>query len=293
MGGVMNKKNEYRLFFDHSHDLMMRVSCDGAVLEVNKQWCERLGHDPDHYLGENWIEWVYPDDYEQVNIRCNGKKKESVREGVEFRLMKQDGSALWVKMDDWAQEDLDERYLIFKDISIQKRFEEELHRIELTDELSGAYNRRHLLNRAFEELLRSVRYESDISLLLIDIDRLTAINEEYGQFTGDQVIRKIAQICMNALRNTDLFGRMGAGEFACLLVETPISGADIIAERIRRAIAENELAMTNCSLSVTVTVGLCGRREGDVSIEEILIRAQNALGQGKSFGGNCVQKWSQ
>ncbi len=282
------KSDDYRAFFDMSHDLMLRVGRKGDILEVNKRWYERLGGGQGRYTGRDWLEAVHPEDHALVHERLNASRKRSMTGGGEIRLQGEDGSDVWVKWEESVDEDGEQRYLVFKDISIQKRFEEELHRIEAIDGLSGAYNRRYFLNRAFEELLRSVRYESKISLLLIDIDRLTAVNEGHSQFTGDQVIRKVAQICLKTLRNTDLFGRLGGGEFGCLLVETPLSGAEIIAERIRTSFAENELVLPKTVLPVTVTIGLCHRKEGDVSIEEILKRAQSALQRGKSAGGNCV-----
>lgn len=282
-----DSERRYRLFFDMSHDLMALVDEQGLILEVNRRWCQRLGGSENQLLGRNWIDWVALEDQPQVSHVLQEMKSPAC-EGIGLRLLQQDGGELWVKWDAWSEEEGRERYLLFKDISMQKRFEEELRRVELTDELSGVYNRRYFLNRAFEELLRSVRYRSEISLLLMDVDRLKNINEGYGQYTGDQVIRKVGQICSRTLRNTDLLGRMGGGEFAALLVETDHAGAEIIAGRIRSAISGTDLLLQNGPLPVTVTIGLCSRQPGDSSIDEMLQRAQQALKSGKAAGGDRV-----
>lgn len=288
-----DQDNAYRIFFDMCHDLMLLVDDQGRIRKVNKRWCERIGGLADLYLGQDWLGWVAAQDRSRADANLRGDDRQVPREGLDLRLLKQDGKELWVKWDVCADDNTGGLFFVFKDISLQKRFEEELHRIELKDELSGAFNRRYFLNRSFEELLRSVRYESGFCMMVIDIDRLTEVNERFDQFSGDQAIRKVAQICMKTLRSTDLFGRMGGGEFACLLIETTLPGAEIIAERICHAIADHELELSACSLPVTVTIGLCSRKDSDVSIEDILKRTQNALRRGKAAGGNRVQTEDQ
>lgn len=282
-----------RAFFNISHDLMVQLDADGIIQDCNSTWCERLGGRADGFLGRPFLDFVDTDDQNRMQDLLGHEGPHFSGGGFEMRLLHGDGSVVWVKPAAQKLSDPPIWVMAFKDLTVQKRFEAELHRSELIDDLSGAYNRRYFLNRAFEELLRSVRYQSEISLLLINLDGLADINEQYSQYAGDQVIRKSAQTCLKTLRNTDLFGRMGDGAFACLLVETPLEGALVIADRIRSAIAGNEIVYRDSLLTITASVGVSGRSGSDVSIEEMLNRAQNALNEAKQAGGNRVAKAAQ
>lgn len=282
------KQGDYRVFFDLSSDLMLRVDDQGRILEANKSWFSRLGLNPELCLGQNWRNFVAPQDHVLVEPDLEAVPGKQGSTGRSLSLIHQDGSELSVIWQQHPDLSAGESCHLFRDQSLVKRFEDELRKVQLVDDMSGALSRRHFLNRAFEELLRSVRYQSDMTLLLIDIDDLGGINDRHGQYHGDQVIRRVARLCMQKLRNTDLFGRMGGGTFAALLVETPVDGAQVIAERLRELIAEEELFASQEPVRVTVSLGLSGKETGDVSIEDMLNRTETILSRAKSAGGNCV-----
>jgi diguanylate cyclase (GGDEF)-like protein/PAS domain S-box-containing protein len=278
----------FRVFFDMSTDLMILVGAGDEILEANGSWCRGLGLSLDGCLGRVWRDFLSPRDQDRTFPGTGPDAGAGTASGLELALLHQDGTERPVLVFMQPAERPDQRCLVFRDLTLMKRFEEELRRVQLMDELSGALSRRHFLNRSFEELLRSVRYQSDMTLLLIDIDGLGGVNERHGQYKGDQIIRRVARICMKKLRNTDLFGSLGGGTFAALLVETPLSGARVIAERLREFIALDEVFLDGVMVAVTVSQGLCGREAGDVSIEEMLGRAESLLRRAKMAGGNCV-----
>jgi diguanylate cyclase (GGDEF)-like protein len=124
------------------------------------------------------------------------------------------------------------------------RKEDLLRETAATDSLTGLSNRRHFDARLAEELERAVRYRTPLSLLVIDVDGLRAINDRRGHEGGDLALRAVGQALRSTCRATDLGARTGGDEFAVLAPMTKAADALGLADRIRAAIATEPLAPT-------------------------------------------------
>lgn len=157
----------------------------------------------------------------------------------------------------------------------------------LTDPLTGSGNRLSLENTLLREIELAKRHRSALSLLVIDIDDFKKINDEHGHKAGDTVLQAIANqlACVN--RQTDLSFRYGGEEFVVLLNKTSLSGAAIIGERIRSAIAGTAFEFINKRLTVTVSIGAASLKPND-NKDRIFQRADKALYQAKKSGKNAV-----
>src|SRR5262249_40958958 len=114
-----------------------------------------------------------------------------------------------------------------------------LQRYANTDSLTGIYNRHFFHESIAKELARASRHQSRLSLLFFDIDGFKALNDTYGHQKGDQVLRHVATIIKSSLRTHDIACRYGGDEFICILPDTHYYFAMVIAERIRRTVAES------------------------------------------------------
>jgi diguanylate cyclase (GGDEF)-like protein/PAS domain S-box-containing protein len=186
-------------------------------------------------------------------------------------------------------------YSVFDDISDTVRLQHELEVQANRDFLTDVANRRHFFAKANEELARAVRYETPLSLLMLDIDHFKNVNDTYGHAVGDQVLKRVAQVCKDALREVDLLGRIGGEEFAILLPQTPGELAVDVAERIRQAIAQAALcfAPDGKGISITVSLGVStlARDHADappVTADALMQAADTALYQAKNSGRNKV-----
>ena len=159
-----------------------------------------------------------------------------------------------------------------------------------TDPLTQVLNRRALTLRLTAELERSRRYDSLLSLLLIDIDHFKRINDTHGHLVGDDVLREVARLLTSAVRSVDLVARYGGEEFVIVLPETGIDGARIFAERVREAIAEQGFAGSGGrTLQLTVSIGVATfPGPGLEMVEELFARADEALYRSKAEGRNRV-----
>lgn len=180
----------------------------------------------------------------------------------------------------------------------QQAFEHSLFKIASTDSLTGIANRRSLINDIEQRLSESLRYKKDLSLLLFDLDNFKTINDKFGHLAGDEILKKITEICQKWLRATDVIGRFGGEEFMVVCPNTPLSGALTLADRIRVAVQNAAFRFENDIIKITVSIGVTELRshlnKGSQSsikmqLSHYLIdAADTALYNAKSAGKNCV-----
>jgi diguanylate cyclase (GGDEF)-like protein/PAS domain S-box-containing protein len=187
-------------------------------------------------------------------------------------------------------------YLItLQDITERKRLHEEVKRLASKDPLTNLYNRRHLLERAEQEVQRSSRYKHPISLFIIDLDFFKNINDTYGHLTGDQVLIKFSNFLKETLRNVDIVGRFGGDEFVVVLPETGSATAYKTAMRLCENFKHKSFQTEQEDLSFTLSIGISTENNvgKDTDIYDLIERADRALYRAKALGRNQVAVDSQ
>lgn len=179
---------------------------------------------------------------------------------------------------------------IFQNITKQRDMLIKLNEMAYNDSLTGIYNRRRFLEEAEKELLRSKRFARYISLLMIDIDHFKEINDQHGHLAGDEVIVAIVQECKNRIRATDIIARLGGEEFAIVLVDTDSEKAVIVADDIRRRIADLDMNIYGKSIKVTISIGITTfhYEDNELTLEKLIDNADRALYFAKNSGRNKV-----
>lgn len=160
-----------------------------------------------------------------------------------------------------------------------------LRKMATTDELVGISNRRAFMQSMELEVDRAHRYQTPLSLLMIDVDKFKVFNDSYGHLVGDEVLKLICNVSQKTLRDHDLMGRIGGEEFAFLLPETNIDSAIIVAERIRAAVENSSLIYESKKLQVTISLGATQLIKGDV-LDAFQKRADMAMYNSKEKGRN-------
>jgi two-component system cell cycle response regulator len=155
-----------------------------------------------------------------------------------------------------------------------------------TDPLTGLSNRRHLDEHLEMVSSSSRRLRVPASILVVDIDRLTRINESLGFTAGDAVLREVGRRISARLRGEDLVGRWRTDEFLVILPHTPLDGAWRLGDRIREAVSEDPVKLDGDEIVVTVSVG-CAEGNGD-DVADHVSRASAALFEAKHHGRNRV-----
>lgn len=165
---------------------------------------------------------------------------------------------------------------------------EELRALALTDPLTGVRNRRALYNSAQHEIARAARSGEPVTLLMIDVDHFKKVNDRHGHPVGDQALRQVAAAITRTLRASDIVTRFGGEEFAVLLIEAPAEMALATAERLRAAIAAEEIRAPDGPVRVTVSIGVAAAKGAAIDFEALIRNADDALYRAKHAGRNQV-----
>ncbi|RMB39187.1 diguanylate cyclase with GAF sensor [Sphingomonas sp. PP-CE-3A-406] len=166
----------------------------------------------------------------------------------------------------------------------------ELRMIAQVDHLTGALTRRGFLEQAERELSRVKRYGRPSSMVMLDVDHFKIVNDTYGHGAGDQVLKRIAELAGVAIRPTDVFGRLGGEEFAVILSETDAEQALVVAERLRTAIADEPIRLSNgTALRVSASFGIMPLLPSISSVTSWIEGADQMLYAAKVEGRNCTR----
>lgn len=169
------------------------------------------------------------------------------------------------------------------------RAQTEATRLATTDTLTGAFNRRTFHEIAEREMSRARRANQPLSIIMLDIDHLRRLNDDYGHEAGDAVLQRFADLVRTALRKEDMLVRFAGEEFLVMLPDVSGPGAVVVAGRIRRAVADMPIEAHGHLLQVTVSLGVAARLdEGPESLDGLVARAESALQLAKQRGRNRV-----
>ena len=154
------------------------------------------------------------------------------------------------------------------------------------DGLTGIFNRRFFEMRIQEEIQRADRYETQLSVVMLDLDNFKRLNDEFGHMLGDEVLRQVSVIFQNQLRKGDVVCRFGGEEFSLLLPNTSTENAVEVAEKLRRTV--EGWHFPGVARPVTLSAGVAGFPEFGITRDEIVSAADHALYFAKQHGRNRV-----
>jgi diguanylate cyclase (GGDEF)-like protein len=166
------------------------------------------------------------------------------------------------------------------------RYFEQAQQLAYLDGLTGIFNRRFFEMRIVEELERARRYESTMSVIMVDIDKFKKLNDEFGHMLGDEVLRQVSKLFQQQLRKSDVVCRYGGEEFAMLLPQTSCSDALDAAEKLRRAV--EAFPFPGVARPVSISAGVASFPEFGTTRDEIVASADAALYQAKQTGRNRI-----
>ncbi len=182
--------------------------------------------------------------------------------------------------------------LMASEITERVHLYQEIQRLAHQDGLTGCFNRRYFMERAAEEITRSMRYHGPLSLVMMDIDHFKDFNDLYGHQVGDELLCRLVTLCQRQLREVDVFGRYGGEEFVVLMPQTNQAGALKAAERLQRHIEKMTIHTPRGKLSITVSMGVASFEntfDDSHTLDALIKRADTALYAAKAAGRNCVR----
>jgi len=291
---LIESELKYRTLVEQSLEGILIVQ-NGLIKFANPTLLKNLNYVESELIGKDILRFLYPDDRDILakNLR-KLSEHQFMDSSLELRMAhkNEEGIYMEVLLTQIQYEDNPAILVTLRNITERKKAEAELKRLVITDDLTGLFNQRYFYTQITKEIERAKRHNRPLSLLLIDIDLFKDFNDTYGHWEGDFVLKKIGEILLKHVRDIDMPFRYGGEEFTVILPETNHEDAIIVAERIRKAVAQNVFYPFTLDgqpdvVSKTVSIGITEFREQD-DMKSFVKRADNALYQAKKQGRNML-----
>lgn len=263
---------------------------------VNAAFCRLSGYSEKEAIGK--APWFL--DGPNTDPEARAKVEDAVKAGRHMRTRLEqyakDGTTYWVDVNIMPLFDGDGEIshiaAIQRDVTEDVLREQELLNLATTDDLTGAKNRRHFMERAELEVHRLRRHRVPFSVVLLDLDHFKQVNDTHGHQAGDDVLKEAVRRWQHGRRPFDTLGRLGGEEFAILLPGADADAAMTVAERLRATIADTPFDTVAGPIEVTVSIGVAEAEDADQTIDGTLGRADAALYHSKHGGRNRATKAS-
>jgi diguanylate cyclase (GGDEF)-like protein len=167
------------------------------------------------------------------------------------------------------------------------RLSESVEKLAITDDLTQVYNYRFLRLALRRELKRAARFGQELSLVMLDVDHLKSYNDRHGHLRGSYLLREMAALLAGQVRSFDLIAKYGGDEFTLILPQTGLEGAVVVAERMRRAVAEHAFPLVTAG-EITISSGVATFPADAVDGPSLVRTADAALYVAKNRGRNLV-----
>jgi diguanylate cyclase (GGDEF)-like protein/PAS domain S-box-containing protein len=278
-------------------DLMpmgLLIHTQQGILFGNQEACHLLGIAKDELVGRHFLDFLrsHTEDAErQMEMAFSGSIGAVP---TEAELATANGTVRTIKLIagslPWDGNPVVQ--LLLQDITDLKEIQNALHRLTITDELTGAFNRRHFMSVAKSLLVSARELSRPLSLAMLDVDHFKRVNDSHGHAAGDTALRTLARTIGNLISTGELgeaiFARVGGEEFALLLPGlTPVE-AIAACERLRRAVETCPILASTATFQITVSIGIADLEGRDVTIDNLLSEADDALYRAKAEGRNRV-----
>ena len=260
---------------------------DHRIVDANAVAMEMFEAPDRRVLGSECRQYLCPNQQGQCPITDQGQTSDNSE-----RILRKAGGETLPILKTVALVNLDGQQRLvesFLDISSLKAVEQELRNLSMTDELTGVANRRQFMYTAALETKRAARYGHSICLLNVDIDEFKKVNDTLGHHAGDLVLRKVARLIGQGLRESDLLGRVGGEEFGIILLESDLDMALEVAERLRSSVESQVFQAEGRGISCTISLGAALFDPQSDDLNSWFKRADQALYLAKEKGRNRVE----
>jgi len=273
---LRHSQSLYRALVDNPAYGIFRCDAKGETLDVNQALITMLGYaSREELLAANRSTELLSS-LEKWSALAGSSTETKRIDPVEIEWKRKDGTILNARLSGRGVYDDNGSFagheIIAVDVTEQRTLEDQLRHQALSDSLTGLSNHRRLFEVLHAEICRSSRTSREFSLILLDLDGLKGINDQFGHPTGDRALCRLGQILRDCCRSIDTAARHGGDEFALVLPETGIAAATLVAHRICELLAKEAEEP-----ALSVSVGIASHPKDAETIGTLLYAADRAL----------------
>lgn len=284
---LLNSNDELQRFAEiiDKYVITATTKKNSIITSISQAFVKVSGYEKEELLGkkinllkhEDTPKEVYTDLWRTIE---EGKKWFGL-----IKNKKKDETPYWLEQNIIPLKNEQGEIISYMSVGVDITAQKELERISITDKLTDIFNRRKLDEELASEYARAVRYEQNLSVLLMDIDYFKKVNDTYGHQTGDYVLQTLAKILKRNIRNSDILGRYGGEEFMIICPQTNEKEALLLAEKLRSIVEE---FLFDEVKKITISIGI-SQLTPQIKAEEMIKMADTALYEAKAQGRNrCV-----
>ncbi|WP_176962267.1 sensor domain-containing diguanylate cyclase [Mariprofundus sp. NF] len=292
---LADSEERFSLAMEGSSDGLWDWNLKTNDVVFSKRWKSMLGYSEDELENsfDTWERLVHPNDINKAKQAIDDYLSGKISKyEVEFRMQHKDGH--WVDIlargrGVSAKGDNGYKRLIgtHVDISERKQLQFKLQRQANIDGLTEIYNRIYMNRKLEDEVQRAIRFQTPLSLLMLDLDYFKQINDTYGHQAGDACLVELATLMKGLVRSVDTCARYGGEEFVIILPQTSPENAMVFAERLRQKVENMVVRYDDQSIQYTISIGIKSLSQIEKqSSEELLKGADNSLYLAKQNGRN-------
>lgn len=278
-------ETKYLTLYNSSPNGFHTLDLDGAVTDINDTEVGWLGYSREQILGKKYAEFLaddsstpFPETY--AHLLCG--ERSTASEQQRLQIIGKDGGVRTLALSPSLIKDahgrIVETFWSAVDVSATARLEQALDSEAHFDLVTNAHNRAFFFTLGEREIARVRRTGGQLALLYVDIDDFRRINALYGHFGGDRVLRTVCGLIGAALRNVDIFARVGDDEFAILLPDVGHEGAMVVVDRLQRSLAATPVKLTSSdSIEVRAAIGVGVYSTSTPTLDALLLDGQRDL----------------
>ncbi|MGM0714773.1 EAL domain-containing protein [Brevibacillus parabrevis] len=287
---VRKSEELYRLIAENTSDIISIVNAEGDFLYLSPAHKAVFDHDVPDERFHNLFEWIVEDDRDIMAFAIQHTYSTRKEYTVECRIQTSRKETIWTesKINPIVDELSNVSKLLFvtRDITDRKQSEELIHHLAYHDALTDLPNRRMYTQHLSREIMQAKRFQSNLAVLFLDLDRFKDVNDSFGHDVGDLLLVEAANRLKACLRPNDVAARLGGDEFTVLLSQlTDREEAAALANRIMEAL-QRPFILQDHSFNVSCSIGIALYPQDGDNADDLLKRADTALYTVKSRGKN-------
>ncbi len=283
---LRDSEQKYRSIIETIEDGYCEIDLKGNFVLFNDALCRIFGYDREMLATMKTLDMLSKESADQIfqayaDVYKNGKPILSYR----YDIIRKNGEKRHVETSVALIRDTDGKRIgfrgVFRDVEERKQFERQLIYQAYHDALTGLNNRKAFYEKLNDVIKYARRYESEIALVYIDIDRFKQVNDTLGHDAGDDLLKEIAARLTSCLRETDFIARIGGDEFAAILNNPQAGQPDVVAARVVESIGKSYQINGLVINYVSASVGVSRYPMDTDNIQTLITYADTAMYQAK------------